>query len=555
MNVGMGFLTGLNKASKMRMVSDCRKDRSMPTSLTLHSLPQTQFIHANRLIIASNRGPVEYHISHDKTLKHRRGSGGMITALIGAANRLDVTWVAMAMTEGDRIALREAQQNNDGLLQPPLRGQKMQLRYVAIPKSVYRKHYEQICNTLLWFLQHYLYDPTSDSTSASKLQDAWENGYYVANRAIAEAVNVEIEHQDTTPIIMLHDYHLYLAPAMIRQRHPSIIMQQFIHIPWPDIRCWQFLPSNIAQAIYSGLIGNDIIGFQTERDARNFLEGARTLLDGAVVDFEEGAVWWQGHRTQARAYPISISVTEERRIIQSKAGKRAAEKILPLLGEKTIMRVDRIEPTKNILKGFQAYAKMLDDHPELLGKVKFLAFLVPSRQSLPEYKRYNADVLKIIDEINLKYGTGEWKPIHAFTKNNDRTRALAAMRFYDVLLVNPIIDGMNLFAKEVPLVNECNGILVLSRTAGAFQQLGKASVPTSPTDVMETAEALYNALNMPPEERHIKSTLARQIVERNDLHVWLSRQINDVNDLLARILPQTATTSEPRLFLAAASAG
>src|SRR3974377_93917 len=140
---GKKFWTVPKKASKMRMVSDCRKDRSMPTSLTLHTLPQTQFIHANRLIIASNRGPVEYHISHNKTLKHRRGSGGMITALIGAANRLQVTWVAMAMTEGDRIALREAQQNNDGLLQPPLRGQKMQLRFVAIPKTAYRKHYEQ----------------------------------------------------------------------------------------------------------------------------------------------------------------------------------------------------------------------------------------------------------------------------------------------------------------------------------------------------------------------------------------------------------------------------
>src|SRR6185437_13947424 len=141
-----------------------------------------------------------------------------------------------------------------------------------------------------------------------------------------------------------------------------------------------------------------IVGFQTERDARNFLEGARTLLDGAVVDFEEGAVWWQGHRTQARAYPISIAVTEERRIVQSKSGKRAAEKILPLLGEKTIMRVDRIEPTKNILKGFQAYAKMLDEHPELLGKVNFLAFLVPSRQGLAMYKRYNADVERLISE-------------------------------------------------------------------------------------------------------------------------------------------------------------
>ncbi len=506
----------------------------MPTSLTLHTLPQTQFIHANRLIIASNRGPVEYHITHNKTLKHRRGSGGMVTALIGAANRLDVTWVAMAMTEGDRIASREAQQNNGGLLKPPLPGQKMQLRYVAIPKTAYRKHYEQICNTLLWFLQHYLYDPTADSTSASKLQDAWENGYYVANRAIADAVNVEIEREDTTPIVMLHDYHLYLAPAMIREHHPSIIMQQFIHIPWPDIRCWQFLPSNIAQAIYSGLAGNDIIGFQTDRDARNFLEGARTLLDGAVVDFEEGAVWWQGHRTQARAYPISISVTEERHIVQSRAGKRVAEKILPLLGEKTIMRVDRIEPTKNILRGFQAYAQMLDEHPELQGKVKFLAFLVPSRQSLPEYKRYNAEVMKIIEEINQRYRTDEWIPIQAFF-GNDRTQALAAMQYYDVLLVNPIIDGMNLVAKEGPTVNLTDGVVVLSRTAGAFQQMGKASIPTSPTDVHETAQALYKALTLPSDERRIKAALARQIVERQDLNKWLQRQIADINELLDRL--------------------
>jgi len=506
----------------------------MPTSPMVHTLPQMQFIHANRLIIASNRGPVEYHISHNKTLKQRRGSGGMVTALIGAANRLEVTWVAMAMTEGDRIAVREAQQNNDGLLQPPSRGQKMQLRYVAIAKSVYRKHYEQICNTLLWFLQHYLYDPTAGTTSASKLQDAWENGYYVANRAIADAVNVEIERQDTTPVVMLHDYHLYLAPAMIRQHHPSIIMQQFIHIPWPDIRCWQFLPSKIAQAIYNGLAGNDIIGFQTERDAHNFLEGARTLLDGAVVDFEEGAVWWQGHRTQARAYPISISVTEERRIVQSRAGKRAVEKILPLLAEKTIMRVDRIEPTKNIVRGFQAYAQLLDEHPELHGKVKFLAFLVPSRQSMPEYKRYNAEVMKIVEEINQRYGTDAWIPIQAFT-GNDRTQALAAMQYYDVLLVNPIIDGMNLVAKEGPIVNLCDGVVVLSQTAGAFQQMGKASIPISPTDVTETAQALYTALTLPSDERSIRAALARQIVERQDLNKWLQRQIADINELLDRL--------------------
>jgi len=493
-----------------------------------------QFIHNSHPIIASNRGPVEYYISQDKTLKHRRGAGGMVTALISAASRMEVTWVALAMTEGDRIALREAQQNDGGLLQSPLRGQKMQLRYVAIPKIAYRKHYEQICNTLLWHLQHYLYNPTHGFTSGYKLQDAWENGYYVANQAIADAVNVEIEREDAMPIVMLQDYHLYLAPAMIRRRHPTITMQHFIHIPWPDIRCWQFLPSNIARAIYSGLVENDIIGFQTERDAQNFLEGVRTLLDGAVVDFEEGVVWWQGHRTKVRAYPISISVTEERRLVQNRAGKSAAARILALLGEKTIMRVDRIDPTKNIIRGFQAYAQMLDEHSELWRRIRFLAFLVPSRQSLPEYKRYYADVIRIIEEINRRYGTDEWTPIQAFF-DDDRTQALAAMQFYDVLLVNPIIDGMNLVAKEGPVVNQRNGVVVLSRTAGAFQQLSQACVPTSPTDVTETAQALYQALTMPCNERYIKATLARQVVERQDLNTWLERQIADINDLLDRL--------------------
>lgn len=488
-------------------------------------------LHAKRLIVATNRGPVEYYVTKNENLKARRGSGGVITALIDAGSQMEMSWVAMAMTEGDRLAAKDAQQQ--GQLSSPAHGHKLHLRYVVIPKAAYRKHYEIISNQMLWFLQHYLYDPTGFSITPKKIQDAWENGYRLANQAIAEAVCAEIESETTRPIVMLHDYHLYLAPQMIRQRHPTLVMQQFIHIPWPDARCWHFLPSNIAQEIYQGLAGNDIIGFQTERDARNFLEGARTILEGAVVDFEEGALWWQGQRTQARSYPISISVTSERKIVKSAAGKRAAERIHPLLGEQTIMRVDRIEPTKNILRGFQAYDQMLEDHKELHGKVNFLAFLVPSRQSLPEYKRYTAEVMKIINRVNKKYGTSTWQPITAFCQN-DRTLALAAMQYYDVLMVNPIIDGMNLVAKEGPVVNQNNGVLLLSRTVGAFQQLGKASIPTSPTDVEETAQALYQALTLPIEERRRISTLARLVVERQDLDAWMQRQIADINELLDR---------------------
>ena len=512
----------------------------MPTRKTT-KVPPPQFTHTRRLIIASNRGPVEFQLSQDKSLKARRGAGGMVTALIDAGSRMEVTWVAMAMTEGDRLAVKQAQ-DNGGSLQSPLPGQKMQLRYVTVSKDAYRKYYEKISNELLWFLQHYMYDPTHESSSTNELQDAWTHGYTVANQAIADAVNAEIEREEAVPVVMLQDYHLYLVPAMIRRAHPSIIMQQFIHIPWPDVRCWHFLPSNMAQAIYSGLVGNDIIGFQTERDARNFLEGARTLLDGAVVDFEEGAVWWQGHRTQARAYPISISVNEERRTVNSAAGKRAAAAIKPLLRERTIMRVDRVEPTKNIVRGFQAYAEVLEHHPELHGKVVFLAFLVPSRQTLPMYRRFDGDVRSLIEDINNKYGTDDWIPIQAFF-GNDRVRALAAMQKYDVLLVNPIIDGINLVAKEGPVVNDNDGVLVLSRTAGAFQQLAKGSIPTSPTDVAETSQALYTALTLSPEERHAKATFARQAVERSDLNLWMVKQVQDINELIERSFLNPATPS------------
>ncbi|HLH63570.1 MAG TPA: trehalose-6-phosphate synthase [Ktedonobacteraceae bacterium] len=515
----------------------------MSTQMALQKRP-SRLIHADRLIIATNRGPVEFFLSQDKTLKYRRGAGGMVTALADAGNSNNVTWVAMSMTEGDRVAFKETQ---DGLLPSPLPGQKMHLRYVTIPRPAYRKHYEQISNQLLWFLQHYLYDPQTEKLTDEVIQDAWKNGYSKANQSIADAVCEELEREETPAVVMLHDYHLYLAPALIRACYPSVVLQHFIHIPWPEGRYWNFLPSNIAYAIFNGLVGNDILGFQTENDASNFLQGAEMFLEGVEIEHDPasggGTIYWHGRTTQVNAYPISISVVQERKIVQSAAGKRAAEKMRPLLNEKTIVRVDRIEPTKNILRGFQAFAQMLDEHPELRGKVNFLAFLVPSRQSLSVYQRHNTEIVKLIEEINQKYATDTWTPIHAFFQN-DRVEALAAMQFYDVLLVNPIIDGMNLVAKEGPAVNKKDGVLVLSRTAGVYKQMAKACIPTSPTDTAETAHALYKALMLPSQERRRLATLARQEVEQHDLSHWLRRQVEDINALL-----DTATSTPLPLTL------
>jgi len=495
--------------------------------------PQTvsEQIHADHLIIVTNRGPVEYYLDQDKTLRYRRGEGGVVTALIEAMPSMDTTWIALAMTEGDRMAVQQA---HDGLLRPPLPSQRTQLRYVTVPKGVYHNHYDIVSNQVLWFLQHYLFEHSAAFPTFEQILHAWENGYSKANAAIADAVSAQIERNQSSTIVALHDYHLYLAPTLIRHHHPSIIMQQFIHIPWPEVRYWQsHLPTEITQAIYNGLLGNDILGFQTKRDAQNFLEGVPALLNDVAVDIEDAAIVRQSHRTLVRDYPISISVSEERRIIHSAAGKRAAQHIRPLLGEQTIMRVDRIEPTKNIVQGFQAYAYILERHPELYEKVTFLAFLVPSRQTLSIYRKYREEILKLIEHINQKFGRNEWTPIQAFVQNN-RTQALAALQFYDVLLVNPLIDGMNLVAKEGPIVNQRNGVLILSRTSGAFQQLEEASIPISPADMVETAEALYKALTLSPEERRQKAELARQSVEHNDLKTWIAQQVRDISSLIAK---------------------
>jgi trehalose 6-phosphate synthase len=494
----------------------------------------SELIHADHIIIASNRGPIETYMNQNKTLKYRLGPGGLVTALSRAAHLMEATWVAMAMTEGDHIAVQKAQQENNGVLQSPQYNQKMRLRYVSIQEDIFRKYYGSISTELLWFTYSNMYHLAKELSTDEEITDAWANGYCVANRAIAEAIINEIARKTTSTVVLLQDFFLGLVSSLIRERYPSVLIHQFLHWPWPDIRYLYQLPSHIVRALYEGLAGNDIIGFQTERDVHNFLDGAGNVLEGASIDFESGMLSWRGRTLLARMYPISISVAEERRLAYSLRGEQEVKKLQPFLSNKIIMRVDRLDPVKNIIIGFQAYAQLLEDHPELLGQVTFLAFLVPTREAAPVYQKYKTEVFKIVEEINQKYGSNGWLPIHTFY-GNDRTRALAGMRLYDVLLVNPIIDSMNLVAKEGVVVNQRDGILVLSRTAGAFSRLGKTSIPISPTNMMEIAQALYRALMLSPEERATKATLAQQEVEQHDLNDWLTRQIRDINTLLGNI--------------------
>ena len=483
---------------------------------------------ARRLIVASNRGPVEHHISSDGTIQARRGSGGVVTALSTLANHLDFTWIANAMGEGDR---RVAQQSQGDQVRSPIPGQRLSLQYVVTPRRVYHKFYNVFCNPLLWFLQHHMWSSPYTPNIDESVYDAWTTGYIPVNQSFADAIIQEALRSNDQPCVMLHDYHLYLVAGMIRKALPKAIIQHFIHIPWPDASNWQMIPAFMRQAICESLCSADILGFQTGRDVRSFLQSCEMFLEEAEVDHATNTIVFNGHKTVAKVYPLSIDVDELRRIADSPRALEYEKKLKDILGEKTIVRVDRVEPSKNIIRGFRAYRLMLERHQDLIGKVKFLAFLVPSRTHIRQYQRYLQEVEAQVLEVNQALGNDSWEPITVFYENN-YTQAIAAMKLYDVLLENSIIDGMNLVAKEGPVVNTRDGLIILTETAGAYNQLKEGVLGVSPADVEGTSQAMYEAVTASTEDRARRASLLTNKVEIEDILQWIYIQINDIQSVV-----------------------
>ena len=487
-----------------------------------------QELSQRRLIFASNRGPVEYYFTEDRQLRARRGSGGVVTALSSISKYVELNWIASAMGEGDRQMAREA---SEGRFRASIGGENLYLHFVICPRNVYHKFYNVICNPLLWFLQHYMWSSSHTPNIDHVIHDAWENGYVPMNQAFARVVIDEAAKSKLSPIVMLNDYHLYLASAYIREQMPNIIIQQFIHIPWPSPRYWQLLPDAMRQAILRSLCTTDIVGLQTEQDVHNFLQCCRSFINEAEIDYHQRTVRIDEHITRIKAYPVSIDVTGLKKMVSSSRVKEYEEKLRPLCGEQTIVRVDRVEPSKNIIRGFRAFDTLLERYPQFLGKVKFIAFLVPTRTHLKPYHRYTQEVTQLIEAINKKYGDEKWHPIDFFYENN-YTQAVAGMRLYDVLLVNAVMDGMNLVAKEGPTVNNRDGVLILSETVGAWEQLGQDALTVAPADLEGTTQALYTALTMPRDERNERATALKRLIEQEDITNWLLHLLQDTISLI-----------------------
>jgi trehalose 6-phosphate synthase len=481
------------------------------------------------LIVASNRGPVTFtHEGNDK-FTSRKGSGGVVTAVSAIAKERQPIWVACAMTEGDRLRAKLAERNGEVLISPPGPKPEFRLRFVVPDPVAYHQYYNEISNPLLWFLQHYLWDTPRSPDITAETWAAWNDGYVTVNKLFADEILAAAETCSDEPIIMIQDYHLYLCPGFIRERHPNTIIQQFVHSPWPDPDYWRLLPKKIRNAICEGMLGCDVVSFQTRDHARSFMYTCEAYVPGVVIDYNGRGVLWNGRRIEVRDYPISIDLETVRRTAHGKEA-RSYDRYLPnYLNEYTVLRVDRAEPSKNIIRGFHAFARFLEAHPEYLGRVNFMAIMVPSRMDVEEYQNYLDDVSAIVGRINASYANVEtgWQPIHVIMGEN-YPRALAAMRWYDVLMVNTIIDGMNLVAKEGCLLNERNGVLILSEGAGAAIQLGDDALIICPADVEGTADAIYQALTMPQAERRIRAENLRRTVEADDVAKWFREQLWDI---------------------------
>ena len=481
-----------------------------------------------RLILASNRGPVEYYFTADGQLCSRRGSGGVVTALSSLSRYVELDWIASTMGPGDREVARKARGKR---FKAPVEGNNLYLRFVMSSRSTYHKYYSVICNPLLWFLQHYMWNSPTTPNIDITVHEAWENGYVEVNQAFAKAIIDEVTSGKAPPVVLLNDYHLYLVGAYLRRQIPELVIQHFTHIPWPSSSYWRLLPSSMRQAIFDGLCAADIVGLQTRRDVHNFLHCCESFCKGIEIDYRQCTVTVDGRCVRVRAYPISVDVAGLGKLVSSGSLLPYEQKLRLLCGEQTIVRVDRAEPSKNIVRGFKAFDRLLQRYPQLIGKVKFLAFLVPTRTHLRPYQRYLEETTRLIEVINSKYGTEDWYPIDLFYENN-YLQALAGMQLSDVLLVNAVIDGMNLVAKEGPTVNDRDGVLVLSEAVGAYEQLEEHVLAVSPTDLEGTTQALYQALTMSPDEKKKRARGLKKSIEEEDITNWLWHLLQDAVNLL-----------------------
>jgi trehalose 6-phosphate synthase len=454
----------------------------------------------NDLVVVSNRGPRSFALDDLGRPVDAGTAGGLAATLHSVLAGTGATWIAASMNEADRQASAAGLMDENGL------------RCVTVDPEPeqYRMAYDVVSNATLWFCHHHLFDLARRPRLDRRWHRAWD-AYRELNALFAAAVSAEAA---PGAAVLVHDYHLALMGAMLAGDRPDLRTVHFSHTPFADPEMLRALPDGALGELLAGMAGFGSCGFHTGRWERAFRDA---YADPALAALA-------GTSTAPPTFVSPLGV--DHAALEAEAGSPTVEAarrdLAPLVGDrKLIVRVDRVELSKNVLRGFWSYEELLDTRPEWRGRVVMLALVYPSRQGIAEYLAYRSEIEHTVARINGTWGTSDWTPV-VLDVGDDRSRSLAALSLSDVLLVNPVRDGLNLVAKEGPLVNRFDGVLVLSREAGAWEELHPGAVGINPFDVTGTADALELALAMSPEERSSRASVLRRIGRARTAADWLA---------------------------------
>ena len=446
---------------------------------------------AKQLVVVSNRGPLRR-----KGKSWERSSGGLVTALDPVLRDRGGVWVSSAESEegkGTPIALPEL---------------GYQLGTVALSRRLQQHFYSGFSNGVLWPLLH------SFPTTMRVAEAPWSE-YVAGNRAFADAALEAVEPGD---LAWVHDYHLMLAPQMLREAQPNLRIGWFCHVPWPNSDLFCILPWR--RKLLLGLLGADLLGFHTERYAVNFLECVQNLTD-ARVDLERRIVRSSHGETRVIVAPIGIPTAQIDRLVSDPWVQQKAQELRRAMGDRRmVLGVDRLDYTKGIPERLLAYESLLSRARSNRDQWVMVQIMVPSRTDVLAYETLKAEVDRLVGSIDGRYGRTGRVPIHYLYRSLDPRELYAHYLAADIALVTPLRDGMNLVAQEfVAARRDESGVLVLSELAGAADYLDGA-LCVNPYDIDEIADALERARDMDPDEIHRRMRSMRAAVAELDVHEW-----------------------------------
>ena len=459
------------------------------------------------LVVVSNRLPIVVAAGNDGRAQLKPGAGGLVTALRPVLRDRGGTWVGWpGASEAQAPGLDEALGDSTG-------HSGYRLGPVWLSPEERDLFYCGFSNEVIWPLFH-------DSASRCNFDSRYWETYVTVNRKFAEAT---ARYAGAGDFIWVHDYHLIDVARALRERFPDAHVAFFLHIPFPSLDLFLQLPWRFQ--LLRSLLEYDLIGFQTTRDRRNFMQCVRALLKDAEVSARApiSSVSYAGREARTGVFPIGIDFNEFARSAAQPAVVRKMETLRSDETNRTILLgVDRLDYTKGIPNKLRAFRRLLEAHPELRGRVTLLQVVVPSRESIPDYHDFKGRLERLVGEINGEFTRSGWVPVHYIFRAFTRTNLLAYYRAADIALVTPLKDGMNLVAKEYCAANVSeDGVLILSEFAGAAAQLQAGALLVNPYDEEGVAEAIARAVWLPVPEREARMRKLRRTVRDANIYGWL----------------------------------